>query len=345
MLTIDGSRGEGGGQILRSALALSLVTETPFRIINIRRRRSKPGLMRQHLAAVHAAMDVGAAEVKGDQLGSRELVFRPTTIRSGNYRFSIGSAGSCTLVLQTVLPALCLAPGPSDIELEGGTHNPFAPPFDFLAYAFLPLLERMGPGISAKLMQPGFYPAGGGKIRVHIEPTPRLVPVDLHRRGKILDYRACAMIANLPRHIAERELRTVAQSLGWDPQHLCIEEVAHAQGPGNVLSLKIISEYVTEVFTGFGERRVTAEQVAQRACKQARAYMSAQAPIGPHLADQLLLPMALTGGGSFRTMPPSSHSKTNIEVIQSFLPVDVRIAQIKNKQWEIWITKNEEGYL
>src|SRR5512138_2046230 len=163
MITIDGSQGEGGGQILRSALALSLVTGKPFRIENIRARRQKPGLMRQHLTAVNAAVEIGAAHVSGNTVGSSELTFAPTALRSGEYHFVVGTAGSCTLVLQTVLPALIIAEGSSEIRLEGGTHNPAAPPFDFLAGAFLPLLNRMGPDVRAALERPGFYPAGGGR--------------------------------------------------------------------------------------------------------------------------------------------------------------------------------------
>src|SRR5512147_1952671 len=150
-LEIDGARGEGGGQILRSSLALSLVTGTPFRIVNIRAGRKRPGLMRQHLTAVQAAVEVGQARVGGSDVGSRDLTFEPKTIRAGDYRFSVGTAGSATLVLQTVFPALALAKGPSTVTVEGGTHNPMAPPFDFLARVFLPLVGRMGPRATAVL--------------------------------------------------------------------------------------------------------------------------------------------------------------------------------------------------
>ncbi|ABA89734.1 RNA 3'-phosphate cyclase, class II [Syntrophotalea carbinolica DSM 2380] len=339
MLCIDGSRGEGGGQILRSALALSLVTGTPFRIINIRRGRKRPGLMRQHLAAVHAAAEVGAAEVEGADLHSRQLTFIPRTIRSGRFHFDVGSAGSCTLVLQTVLPALCLAEGPSSLELEGGTHNPFAPPFDFLARAFLPLLTRMGPGVEAHLKRPGFYPAGGGKMTFRISPVADFNPIELCRRGRILDCRARALVANLPRHIAERELQTVGQKLGWNPEQLLVEEITDARGHGNVLLLEITGEHVTEVFSAFGARGVPAEQVARQACGEARQYLAAPVPVAFHLADQLLLPLALAGGGAFRTLHPTPHTLTNIEVIKIFLPVDVKINEAECNGWEIRLEK------
>src|SRR5262245_57066518 len=171
ILTIDGSHGEGGGQILRSSLALSMVTGTPFRIENIRAKRKKPGLMRQHLTAVNAARQVSSAGVDGAAIGSTELVFHPGTVRPGDYQFAVGTAGSTTLVLQTVLPALLCAGGSSRLSFEGGTHNPFAPPFDFLERAFLPLMNRMGPKVAATLERPGFYPAGGGRFTVTIEAS------------------------------------------------------------------------------------------------------------------------------------------------------------------------------
>jgi len=205
MIVIDGAQGEGGGQILRSALALSLVTGKPFRIRNIRARRKKPGLMRQHLTAVNAAVEVGAARVAGNAIGSTELTFEPAALCSGSYRFAVGTAGSCTLVLQTVLPALILADGPSELLLEGGTHNPAAPPFDFLAGAFLPLLSRMGPRVAAALERPGFYPAGGGRMRVRVTPAKRLLPLHLTERGAIV---ARALLAR----IAPRSVRWSGES-------------------------------------------------------------------------------------------------------------------------------------
>lgn len=339
MLTIDGSQGEGGGQVLRTSLALSLVTGKPFRIDRIRHQRSKPGLMRQHLTAVQAAAKVGAAKVEGDHLGSQQLTFFPETIRSGRYLFSVGTAGSCTLVLQTVLPALCLASGPSDLLLEGGTHNPFAPPFEFMARAFLPLIRCMGPRVTAVLNKHGFYPAGGGQIAVHIEPAPCFNLIDIPLRGTILAYRARATVAGLPRHIAEREIRTVGDMLGWEVEHLFVEEVTKTQGPGNVLSIEVASEYITEIFTGFGQRKVPAEQVARQACTQVQKYLASGVPIGPHLADQLLLPMALSGGGSFRTLKPTRHTITNIEVIKAFLDVAVEITQDGPASWKICIAR------
>ncbi len=326
VLEIDGASGEGGGQILRSSLALSLVTGIPFRIVNVRAGRKRPGLMRQHLTAVQAAAAVGQARVTGAEVGSRELTFEPGTVRAGDYRFSVGTAGSATLVFQTIFPALALARGRSTVAVEGGTHNPMAPPFDFLARAFLPLVERMGPRSTAVLEQPGFYPAGGGRFRVTIEPASAFERLLLLERGEIRRRRATAVVALLPRAIAERELKQVRDRLNWDPSALHVSSVANAVGPGNAVTIEIESEHVTELFTGFGERRVSAERVGAAVADEAAEYLAAGVPVGRHLADQLLLPMALGGGGAFRTMKPSGHTRTHVELLRSFLgsPIDVR---------------------
>jgi RNA 3'-terminal phosphate cyclase (ATP) len=335
MLEIDGARGEGGGQILRSSLALSLVTGTPFRIVNIRAGRKRPGLMRQHLTAVQAAAEVGQARVAGADVGSRDLTFEPKTIRAGDYRFSVGTAGSATLVLQTVFPALALAQGPSTVTVEGGTHNPMAPPFDFLARAFLPLVERMGPRCQAVLERPGFYPAGGGRFRVSVEPAAAFGRLELLERGEIRSRRATAVIALLARSIAERELKQVRDRLGWEASALHIEHVADAVGPGNVVTVEIESEHVTELITGFGERGVSAERVGADVADEARGYLAAGVPVGPHLADQLLLPMALGQGGAFRTVKPSGHTRTHVDLLRTFLGSEIKVRAAGEHAWEI----------
>ena len=325
MLVIDGAQGEGGGQVLRSALALSLVTGQAFRIDNIRAGRKRPGLLRQHLTAVQAAAQIGGAEVRGASLHSGRLDFAPGRVVPGEYEFDVGTAGSTTLVLQTVLPALLTAPGPSRLSFAGGTHNPFAPPFDFLQKTFLPIIARMGPRVGTVLEMPGFYPAGGGRFHVAVEPVAKLVRFDLQERGPVRRASARAVVANLPRHIARRELDVVRRGLGWETGCLHVEEVSESPGPGNVLLLEIESEHVTEVFSAFGERGVQAERVAETAVAEARRYLDAGVPVGEHLADQLLLPMALAGGGTFKTLALSSHARTNIAVLKLFLACEVRV--------------------
>jgi RNA 3'-terminal phosphate cyclase (ATP) len=337
MIQIDGAYGEGGGQIVRTSLALSLVTGRPFNITNIRAGRRKPGLMRQHLTALNAAAKIGDADVKGNEIGSRAFIFTPGSVKPGRFRFAIGTAGSCTLVLQTVLPALLTADGPSELILEGGTHNPYAPPFDFLDKAFLPLLNRMGASVAAVLERPGFYPAGGGKLQVAIQPSQKLKPIELPTRGRIRNRSARAMVSNLPLSIARRELKIVAETLQWDADSLEAAEVKNAKGPGNILTLEIESESLTEVFTGFGQRGVSAEKVAGRAVKMVQEYLAGDLPVGRYLADQLLIPLAMAGGGKFRTLSPSRHTTTNIAIIKQFLEVDIRLKVIGDNQFEIEI--------
>ncbi|MEZ4599499.1 MAG: RNA 3'-terminal phosphate cyclase [Syntrophotaleaceae bacterium] len=339
MIVIDGSLGEGGGQILRSSLALSLVTGQPFRIENIRARRKKPGLMRQHLTAVEAAAAVGWARVEGVKSGSLRLEFHPERVVPGSYHFSVGTAGSSTLVLQTVLPALLTADSPSQLVLDGGTHNPHAPPFDFLARSFLPLLQKMGPKLTAEMVRPGFFPAGGGKFILSVEPVSQLVPMELRNRGPGLERSARAVVAGLPRHIAERELEVVRTRLGWDEERCIVEETDPAFGPGNVLLLEIAWNNVTEVFSGFGARGVRAENVAENAVLEVERFLRAAVPVGPHLADQLLLPLALAGSGSFRTLAPTPHLTTNAKVICEFLPVQVTMRELGSDDWEIRVAK------
>jgi RNA 3'-terminal phosphate cyclase (ATP) len=335
LVSIDGSIGEGGGQILRTALALSICTGQPFRIEKIRAGRDKPGLLRQHLTAVNAAAEICLANVEGAMISSRELSFTPGKVKAGGYTFSIGSAGSSTLVLQTVLPALLTADGPSSLALEGGTHNPHAPPIDFLEKAFLPLVNRMGPNVTATLERAGFYPAGGGRFVVNVQPAAKLLPLHLPERGEIKRRLAKAVVAALPGEIAKRELQKVEKMLGWSGEQLQILQLPNEWGPGNLLTLEIESEHVTEVFTGFGMKAVTAEAVAEQAVQQARRYLAAKIPVGECLADQLLLPLALAGGGSFVTQAPTRHTKTNIEVITRFLPVRVAMNEIGRDAWRI----------
>jgi RNA 3'-terminal phosphate cyclase (ATP) len=337
VLTIDGSSGEGGGQILRTALALSTVTGKPFRIEKIRAGRPKPGLLRQHLTAVKAAAAISGANVMGAELGASALTFSPGPVVAGEFAFAVGTAGSTTLVLQTILPALLTASAPSKVILEGGTHNPAAPPFDFLIKSFLPLINRMGPMVSADLHRPGFYPAGGGRLQVSIRPASQLLPLAIIERGSVLSTKARAMIANLPLSIAAREVKLVARLLSLSEESLTIEEISNAPGQGNIISIEIEMESHTEVFTGFGEVAVRAEAVATRVAQEARSYLASGVPIGKHLADQLLVPMALAGAGTFRTGALSRHTTTNIDVIRQFVDLNIELIEEAKRTWMVTI--------
>jgi RNA 3'-terminal phosphate cyclase (ATP) len=326
MIQLDGAAGEGGGQILRTALSLSMITGKPFRIENIRAGRAKPGLLRQHLTAVSAAAEGCGASVDGAALGSKALSFTPGAVRSGEYKFAVGTAGSATLVLQTLLPALMVAEGRSVVSIEGGTHNMAAPPFDFLKKTFLPLVGRMGPEITIRLDRYGFYPAGGGCISVEIDPAERLAELHLPMAMECTEITATAIVANLPRHIAARELAAVAERLEIATGGLETVETKNSVGPGNVLMVECHAAEVVHVFTGFGKVGVSAEAVAGEAISQARKFLNCKVSADEHLADQLLLPMAL-GGGSFSTSALSRHSWTNMSVIREFLRIDFAVRE------------------
>lgn len=316
MIELDGAMGEGGGQVLRTALALSALTGTPFTIRRIRAKRHRPGLLRQHLTGVRAVAEVCGAEVSGDQLGSTELTFRPGPVKAGTYSFAVGTAGSAGLVLQAVLPPLMAAGGPSRIEVSGGTHNPASPPGQFLHHALYPLIARMGPRVRIELEAWGFYPAGGGRYVVDVEPAPWR-PLDLEERGGIVEIDLVAAVANLDPSIARRELVTARGVLGLDREAGRVLEVP-SPGPGNAVLAVVRAEHVTEVFTGFGQKRVAAEAVAASMAKECAAWRDAGVPVGMHLADQLLLPLALAGG-AFRTVEPTPHTVTAADVIARFL--------------------------
>ncbi len=323
MIELDGATGEGGGQILRSALTLSMITGQPFRINNIRGNRPKPGLMRQHLVAVRAAAQICDAQIGEIEIGARELQFVPGKIRGGRYEFAIGTAGSCTLVLQTILPALLFADTPSQVVLKGGTHNPMAPPAQFLQRAYLPVLAKMGANIDLQLKRFGFNPAGGGEIHASVEPCAQLQAIDLCERGTRVDGYAEGFVADLPIQIAQRELECIGKAMGWQDEQLRLRGLYDNQGPGNALVMTLEHEHVTEVFCALGEKSITAEAVAKKVINEARAYIASGAAVGEHLADQVMLPMALAGGGRFTTNSVSLHARTNAEVISKFLPVRV----------------------
>ncbi len=321
MIELDGAQGEGGGQILRSALTLSMITGQPFRMTQIRAKRPKPGLMRQHVAAVQASARICGAELSGAEAGSQELTFVPGAIRGGDYAFAIGTAGSCTLVLQTLLPALLYADAASTVKVSGGTHNSMAPPVHFLQRAYGRVLAEMGAQVDISLKRFGFYPAGGGEVVASIEPCPQLRPFELMTRGERRHGFAESFIAGVPANVAVRELAVIGAGMGWEDGQLLHRGLPGEQGPGNALLVTLEHEHATEVFAGFGEKAVRAETVAKHVLQEVRDYLVSGAAVGEHLADQLMLPMALAGGGRFTTNRLSQHAVTNAAVISRFLPV------------------------
>ena len=331
------------GELELEPLALSLLGSIPFRVTNIRAKRARPGLMRQHLVAVNAAAKIGDAEVSGAELGSTELVFRPKGIRPGDYTFSIGGAGSTTLVFQTILFPLMLGTKTASIvTFEGGTHNPMAPPVPFLERTFLPVLARMGGRVDVSFERHGFYPAGGGRWAATIHPIPTFERLELLHRGEIRARSATALLAQIPPSVALRELDTLSSALGWDRAWCRPNMIEDSHGPGNALLATIESEHVTEVFTGFGERGVRAEAIAESVAREILRYLAADVPVGEHLADQLLVPMALGRGGAFRTVRPTAHCLTQIELAKRFLDVNATMTEESDGAWRAEVRRGTQ---
>ncbi|WP_168876699.1 RNA 3'-terminal phosphate cyclase [Leeia aquatica] len=329
-VTLDGAAGEGGGQILRSALSLSMITGIPFVIERIRARRKKPGLLRQHLTAVQAAQQVCGATVQGAELGSSRLRFEPGPVQGGEYRFAIGTAGSCTLVLQTVLPALWFAPEDSRITVSGGTHNPMAPPADYLIRSWLPLMRQLGVQTEIELISHGFYPAGGGEVRALVTPGRPQGRLQLLQRGVLQQVELEARVADVPLEVAQRELSALSQALTslQQPLHCHSRQLPARFGAGNVLQVALCHEQITALFVTLGEKGVSSERVAERLAREVLAYQQGRGVVDEHLADQLILPMALAGGGAFVASVASEHLRTNMQVIEKFLPVTFELSPL-----------------
>ena len=326
-IDIDGSRGEGGGQILRTSLALSAITGRPFTMRNIRAGRAKPGLRRQHVACVDALAQLCGAKVHGAKVDSKYLELTPGPIVGGELAIDIGTAGSTTLVVQTILVPAIASGHALRATIRGGTHNPMAPPFEFLDRVFLPHLRAMGADVSLVLDKRGFATGerGGplGQLTLEVRAGGALRPMQLLEAGAIVQRRATAILARLPTHIADRELAIVRERLA-EPLTCEVVEI-EGGGPANLLMIELEREHARELVTSFGEKGVRAELVASRACDEAAAYLDANVPVGAHLADQLVLPLAIAGGGRFRCAPLSLHATTNLDTIALFLDVPIRV--------------------
>lgn len=327
-IILDGSSGEGGGQILRSSLALSMATGKPFRIHRIRAGRKKPGLMRQHLTCVKAAARICSAQVEGAELGSTALSFRPGPLIPGRYAFAVGSAGSSTLVFQTLMPALLGSGMDFELTLEGGTHNPAAPPLDFLDRVYLAALRRMGAEVSLSVERRGFFPAGGGKWNVLVGPSRAPVPFEVPQRGRLLKRTAKVLWNRIPAREPERARAHLSGKLGWDPADIELEEAVESPGPGSVILAELRYEHITEMVTAFNPFGASPEAICEGLMADVRRYDDKDTPVGWRLADQLLLPMALGAGGVFRTMPVSTHTRTNIETIGEFLERRIEVVDV-----------------
>lgn len=326
ILTLSGET--GGGQLLRSALALSLITGQAFRMTGIRGQRRKPGLMRQHLTCVKAAAGIGGSRVEGAEIGSTELLFSPGAVVGGDFSFPIGSGGSTTLVLQTLLPALLHAACPSTLRIEGGTHNPFAPPFEFIRHCYLPMLGKMGIAAEVALERPGFMQAGGGVLTASIVPVKKWRKFHLTERGEAVEIFGRVLQAHLSNDIARRGIAAASRVLDWPEDRFEIHDATDSPGPGGIILLGARFANVCEISSGVAQMGKSAESIASGAAKGLRGYLASSAPIGAHLADQLLLPMALAGGGEFHTLAITHHTRTNIALIEQFLPVNFNVEDL-----------------
>ncbi len=328
MIEVDGDQGEGGGQVLRTALALSVVTGRGMRVRNIRARRSRPGLMAQHLQAVRAAAAISGARVEGAVIGASQLLFVPGAVRPGTYRFDIGTAGAATLVLQTIAIPLSLAREGSDLLVVGGTHVPWSPSYDYLAEHWVAFLHRAGFRITTALERIGFYPKGGGRVRSRIEPALGPAAMEIVARGALRRLRGISRVANLEPSIAKRQAqraRVRLASLTDDIDIRCVRDASYS--PGSALLLSAEFEHSRCCYGALGARGKPAERVADEAADALIAFLATDAAIDEHLADQLLLPLALADGASMlRTARITPHLTTNADIIRLFLPVDIEIA-------------------
>ncbi|MCS6866691.1 MAG: RNA 3'-terminal phosphate cyclase [Gemmata sp.] len=322
LVEIDGSEGEGGGQILRSALALSMLTQRPFKLYNIRAKRAKPGLQPQHLMCVRAAATICGAYYKGGTVGSSVLYFEPGPVQAGDYRFAIGTAGSTALVLQTIYLPLALKGGTvSEILITGGTHTAHAPCYHFLAITWASYMARLGLHVDLTLIRPGFYPRGGGEIRAVIHPCQRLRGLSLLTSPLLTTASGISASAGLPESVAQRQARRLSSRLkaAGVESHISIEQWT-AANPGTMAAIIFRQTPVPTLFFGLGERGKPAELVADEAVDQALAFRRSQAPVDPYSADQLLLPLAMSDDASeYRVAEITRHTTTNMETVRKFV--------------------------
>ena len=338
MLEIDGSWGEGGGQILRTALSLSCLLGRPFRIFDIRKGRKRPGLMPQHLTAVRASVLVSSGRCAGDAAGSTELVFEPGKVKPGDYFFDIGTAGSTGLLIQTLLPPLIFSGGQSFVTLSGGTHVPMSPPFHYISEAFLPMLRKLGADVRASIESYGFYPKGGGKVRFDIKPSIPRKQADFTERGRVISIKGLSAVGNLPLSIAERQREAFVKGVGTPPLGLPVPEMETAEvstpGAGTFIfacleSGGAVPPAILGAFSGFsslGERGKRAEAVGEEAANDLLDYLRSGQCLDRHMADQLVLYLSLIGGtAEITTSMITGHLRTNLWVIEKFLGIEYDI--------------------
>jgi len=339
MIKIDGSIGEGGGQILRTSLSLSVITGQPVQIENIRAKRNKPGLLRQHLTALNSLSVISNANVTGNEIGSMSLAFEPKNITTGNFNFPVGSAGSTTLIFQTIFPVLMRKDAISNIIFEGGTHNPNAPSFDYVKNVFLPIVSKIGFQAKVEFGNYGFYPAGGGKWNVLIEKPKTLKPIELTKRGNLISNKVEVLHSNLDPKISIKQAKLLHSSLEKDLRDDIKIISVNSDGPGNIIQAYFDYDNIDEMFLSFGIKALPSFKVVKDLIYDINKFTKSEAVVSKYLADQLLLPMSLGEGGIFTTLKPTKHTLTNIEIIKKFINIKISTKEIKQDLWEIEIHK------
>jgi RNA 3'-terminal phosphate cyclase (ATP) len=345
IVTLDGGEGEGGGQILRTALSLSLITGKALRIVNIRAKRPNPGLRAQHLECVQAAQEISNAEVQGAALGSKEISFFPKTLSPGNYQFKIETAGATSLLFQTILVPLSFSEGESTLTLQGGTHALWAPTFDYLSDHFRHFLARIGFSFDLTLERAGFYPEGGGTVHAKIRPRGTLQPLILSERGELSasgGLEIASSVANLPVSIAERQNRKAQEVLskeGYRPA-LSVRELS-ACGKGTHIAIVARFQQGGCCYTALGERGKLAEKVAEEAAQKFIKFVKSAATVDRYLSDQLMLPLSVVGSASeYSTECITDHILTNAKTIKAFLSVEIDVKGEKGASGTIVIASS-----
>ncbi len=328
---IDGSYGEGGGQILRTTLALSSLLKEEVEIYNIRKGRKVPGLQPQHLTCVEACKETTSGKAQGANLRSESLRFLPQKLEGGDFKFDVakikGSAGSVSLVLQAILPALVFAKSPSKIVVFGGTHVPWSPPFTYLKDLFFPMVEKIGCFVQGEIKRWGWYPRGGGEVICSVYPKNRIIPLNLTERGKLLRLTGISAVSNLPQEVAQRQKNQAIKILKEHKFYPQIEVInAPSVGKGSFFFLLAKFENSKAGFSSLGQIGKRAEKVAEEACNEFLSFIKTKAAVDSHLADQLIPYLALAFGKSnFTVSEITKHLLTNIWVVKQFLPVRTEI--------------------
>ncbi len=344
MVRIDGSQGEGGGQILRSSLSLAAITGQELEIYNVRAGRKKPGLAAQHVTCCVAVAQVCGGRVHGAELGSQTVSLSPGTTTGGEYEFDVAqvrpSAGSACLVLQSVLPVLALAPQSSHVVIKGGTDVPWSPVYAYLANTFALALSGFGVELALRRPGAGFYPVGKGRIEAKIAPASTLSPIGFTQRGELRRAVVASTVADeLPEHILKRQNYAAVKLLAAEGLEVNTEEYyLCSESPGTSCVVSLSYESGHAGFTALGKRGMPAEKVGSQAGSEALEFMRSEATVDRRLADQLLLYMVMARGRSeFRTTQVTEHLRTNAAVARQLTGAEINIEE------DGWVTVQGVG--